>query len=203
METQSNLVTAGLDIDHLFKANGVETKGDLLSLTRQLNRVPRSHTLPFTSRESVLEHCARATQLVDFLNAQGIISPALEPSELVAVKNYMLYHDIHEIVVGDVPYFVEKQLGNSPSKVRDRIMVYFGVDLQLSPELFQLAKMIDAMEFVITASEDPNMGADNFAGKRLETVLENGVAIIDKHIAASTKYKVDLERFEDLVREAI
>jgi len=200
--TSVNGVTP-LDVDLIFEANGIENVGDVYNLTRQLANLPRSHTLPFNKRESVLEHMARTVYLTDFMHHNNLITPALTSEEHRSVRDYMMYHDVHEIVTGDIPYFVEKALGDQPSKVRDRIMGHFGVNIQLSPELFQLAKMIDAFEFLLTVLEDAHMKDDGFAGKRLSKVAENAGGIIEKYLENSLKYKIDLDAFEAIAEKKV
>lgn len=201
-----------IDLPALLENNAVKCKADIYHAVRGLVHVPRAHTLAMTHRESILEHCAKCVQLLDFLHAQNLITPKLELEDYLKLRNYMFYHDSHEIFTGDIPYYVEKCLGNQPSRVRDIITKAFGVDVQLTPEVFQLSKMLDALEFFITISEDPKLsipyeqklrvdGEGNILAKpantmpfevrRLRKIQENAKSILDKYLESSMKYTIN------------
>lgn len=171
-----------LNLPQIFESNGVENGTDVLHLVRSLINVPRAHTLPMANRESILEHCARAVMLFDYMNHTGLITPKLEGEEQNLIRNYLLYHDVHEVVTGDIPYFIEKALGREPSRVRDQILPYFGAQAELEPELFKLAKVIDALDFCITISEDPVLNSESYNGKRLRQARTNALEIVGKMV---------------------
>lgn len=179
------------NLSQIFDSNNVATAADVLHLVRSLARVPRAHTLPMARRESILEHCIRCTHLADWMNEQGCIQPKLNPEELIGLKNYLLYHDVQEVVIGDIPYYIEKYLGSEPSKVREVITKIFGVDTQLSPEVFAIAKVVDALDFLIGLQEDLELQSNSFIGNRLRKIEQNAKDILSQMSAKLITYKID------------
>jgi 5'-deoxynucleotidase YfbR-like HD superfamily hydrolase len=180
------------NLNQIFESNNVATAADILHLVRSLARVPRAHTLPMARRESILEHCIRCTHLADWMNEQGCITPKLNPADLTGLKNYLLYHDVQEAVIGDIPYYIEKYLGSEPSKVRDRITTVFGINTQLDPEVFAIAKVVDALDFLIGLQEDPELQSKFFNGNRLRKIERNAKDILTQMSAKLINYKIDI-----------
>ena len=190
------------DVGHIFESNSVITSIDILHLVRSLQNVPRSHTLPLIKRESILEHQIKCVHLLDFLNHQDFFNPIISKEDLYDIKNYLLYHDIHEVLTGDSPYYVEKYLGNAPSELRNYLTNSFVDSINLKPELFKIAKFVDALDFLLVVTTDPLLDARTFDGQRIRKAVGNAKSIIQKYMSDSDmKYKIKSIAVEALVNE--
>lgn len=145
-------------VKDLLVKKGISDEVDYLLLARIMGRMERCHALPIQHKPTVAAHSFQCVIMFDYFHRNGLITPALEESQWRAIRDWLLYHDFGETVVGDIPYFVAKLMGSLESDIHEHVVNRFIEVPKLSPDLYSLAKQFDMLEFLLTMMDDPMTG---------------------------------------------
>lgn len=157
-----------LSVHELLEKNGVVDDKSFLRLLRGFDCLPRCHTLPIMKSKSVAEHTIGCIHLLYYLNI-GRITPPLSSDDLKNCAEYLMYHDLNELLVGDIPYYVAKFIDES--EITSYFKDMLAPDHELSHKLYKVCKFVDMLEFYLHILEQPNLTYE----PRLEKVLNNAV----------------------------
>ena len=190
-----------MELTELLSRNGVSNLEDYLSLSRQLSNVPRCHTLPIKSKISVSEHTLNCMFMFDWLYHNNLISPEIPGDHRNTIKLQLQYHDLPEILMGDIPYYSKNDDNRKLEKeISKDILSNFGVDERsdfFNQEYGDLISIIDMLEFYKTIQEElnilPNYKSSYFMPifKRLCVCRNNAFEEI-RRLNKKSKYKIDI-----------
>jgi 5'-deoxynucleotidase YfbR-like HD superfamily hydrolase len=185
-------------IADLLKKSGVTKTIDILFLSREISNIPRCHTLPVTNKGTLAGHILTSVYLFDFLNHNMYIDPFVSHDKREELITYILYHDIEEILLGDIPFHVNKLIGEFPNKVRDEISKNFhSFQNPLTSDLHNVAKQIDIMDLMLTIRMDPKFNGVTFESYRLKTVYHNCLDVMIS-LQKNALHKIDYEKVVSL-----
>lgn len=179
----------------LLASNDVKEKTDYLFLARHVGTLHRCHTLDMYRRPTLAEHMLNCCYLLDYSYSNGLIYPVLTFDEYRMVRDYLLYHDVEETLIGDTPY-TYPIAGDFDNVVRGEVVKHFGINVVLSPELHSLAKQIDMVDFLLTMLDDMdgNGQASTYKSRRKKKCIANAVdALLD--LQSKATYKLEYQRF--------
>lgn len=187
-------------VDEVLEANGVECSFNVLELSRHLGHMPRCHTLAFNRRPTVAEHTLNCLFLLDYAHNNGCIEPSLSQDQYQQLKNYLQYHDLQEAIAGDVPYPVSRYTAEFEAQVHTELMKTFKVSVELTPELMNLARQFDMIEFLYSTLEDLDgmeVNLASFAKQRVQRAAVNAEEAYHKLLETAT-YSLKLESLKEV-----
>ena len=183
-------------VNNILEANGIKSDLDFLYLARHVGTLHRCHTLDMNRRPTLAEHMLNCYYLFQWAHHNKLITPTLSEEQASQIKTYLLAHDLEETLTGDIPY-TNPQSGDFDNQVRDRITSMFGLNTILPPELHNIAKTFDMIDFLITMTDDiDGIGEENigsYKNRRKVTCITNAVTAIEK-LQMNATYKVKVER---------
>jgi len=130
---------------------------DRISKLRDGGAVVRYHTLRTNRKQSVAEHSHGVAMLVLHVY----------PEAEVGVLKAALYHDLSEVVTGDIPAtskWLSPVLAHEENLLADVFRDKYGLRLDLTAFEKHLLKWCDMMELVLWTMEEYAMG-NQFAGE--------------------------------------
>lgn len=182
-------------VKDLVAKQNITKDTDWLMLAREITNIPRSHKLPVTNKNTLAGHLFNVVILFEFLLAHrdywSEFPRELTQEEVWEIKDYLLHHDLEEALIGDIPYHVNKLIGTLPNEVREYMEIQLKAKpSQIRPELHNIAKQIDMLDFMIAMQSDMKFNLDNFDGRYLRTCFENGEEAI-QFLLEKSIYKID------------
>ncbi len=186
------------NLDTLFEDNAIKNPKDVFYLLRQLRYLPRGHILSITNRPSVMEHMISCVYMFDYFIKQKVI--IIPESSIQPIRNTLLYHDIHEILCGDIPSPMKNRENELDSDyVQSMLEPYVKDAEKLSSDDIIIIKVIDMLDFALTLREEINYRSQlepiDFNVRRLYRSYTDLLDKIKEKIKtiSNNKYKADYD----------
>lgn len=180
-------------VEDMLHKNQIKKSIDFLHLQRNLGKIDRCQILPVTRKGSVAEHILNSLFLADYCFNHQLIFPPISVYQLGMLKIGLMYHDVEETIMGDIPFYVAKKLDDVSRSVRARICDEFGINLDSLVAFEELMSQFDMLDFLITILGDPKLGLNNNEGVRLRQCRDNAIQALEERIERS-HHKVDYRK---------
>ena len=128
-------------------------KNNALELTRQAGNIIRSHTNAQHGHKTVGEHTYNLVNIILLLN----------PDPSLNLIKAAMWHDVPERFTGDLPSPIKKknpELGAALTKIEDKIMHEYGLEVTLTDDEKKWLKAADQLEYLCWAEDQKNLGND-------------------------------------------
>jgi len=173
---------------------------------RTLSHVPRWSIVRTIRRQSVAEHCFFVAIYVDWICE-------LIPKQSIKAKliRYALYHDLDEIVLGDIPGPCKKYLKIDKESVDaqvERMIGFKPFHSTLNLEELLIVKIADLLEGSVFLLEEQRLGnteIDMYLADMLQNLKNNVMRLepalwphIDAHLDATESHGCLVARYETL-----
>lgn len=171
-----------ITVDELFERNAIKTDLDALYLSRSMGNIPRCHTLNLSRRHSLSEHTLNCLFLVDYIihnKLYRLKSTTLWVMEDVRLqaKDWLLYHDLEETVIGDIPFYVARipEIKEMADKIKSRLCRSFGHENTVHPLSLEIAKMVDMIDFMLNMKSEIKAHPTD----RLNACYQNSLEVLE------------------------
>lgn len=177
-------------INDLLKWNGVTEPHDMLHVGRSLTRTLRCHALPVSRNGTVAEHSFNCMLLADYLHFNGLINPSINSGQLQALKDTLMYHDIEESLMGDIPAFVAEEVTKYSNTARAFMSGHFIKNSMPLDEIYKLSKQIDMLDFLLNMLDEPTSPYNTYNNARINKAIDNATESLTERVSKSF-HKID------------
>jgi hypothetical protein len=136
--------------------------------------------------------------MVDYFYHHELINPKPHKEFIQEVKDYLQYHDIEETLVGDIPFYVSREIGTFPEDVRDNLAKEFGKTGNVLSIVKSLALQFDMLDFYLSVKYDRQTNELSYDGERLMICLGNARDMLSRYKEAALElggYWIQYEGF--------
>ena len=129
---------------------------EILKILREAGNVSRCHTIPYSGSYTIAQHCYGAVSILLLLH----------PKPSVNLVKAVMWHDVHERYLGDVPapaLWSDGEFAKLYDRLAERINKTCGIHSNLNIIERMWLNAVDKMDLLFWAQEQLGMGNHNAA----------------------------------------